>query len=323
MGTMFKKVAGLIFLLLFACSGFAFAAPQPTKHIVLFYKVSDAILMCQNSDENIEKGKIEFENELNNHYSKRFVVDGVKYLPEMPALSAEEYLAMVKQNETPFILKLKLNGTGSTIQTFQNVFGAKKSIEVPTIKIDRAEAVVDRQDKIIYAVNYGEAEYHPNAMALGGDLYSSTDQRKNTKNDVRGYIRDYCTYLGDKINKYADMKKFNQYNDAYNGDFKQILLTKFSINPNKPYLGVDFSYDLIIKSLTPDFPMTKAGFIVGDKIVAINSVKVENKTDFIGAFDKCKPGINITFVIVRNGQEKVLNVVPEARSVDIFRNVKV
>jgi len=323
MGYMFKKTSLLALLLVFICASTGLCSvPKPTKRIFLFYKVSDAVLMCQNSDDDMEKGKVEFEKELSNHYSKRFIVDGVKYLPEQPRLSAEEYLAMVKQNETPFILMLKLNGTGTTTATFQNMFGATKSVVLPTIKIIRNEYVVDRADHSIYGVAYGEAEYHSNAMAAGGNIYSNTDTRKTTKNGIRGYLRDYSIYQGDRINKYADMDKFNAYNDAYTGNFKKRDIELLAINSNVPYLGV-YANNLVVASCTPDYPMAKSGCLVNDKIMAINGEAIADDNDFTEIMKKYKPGDNLKVTIMRNGQEKTLSVVPVARSLDIFKNNKI
>lgn len=301
----------------------ALAAPKPVKNIVLMYKVSDEILMCQNSAEDIVAGAKEFEEELRNHYGKRFIVDSVRRLPVESLLTADDYLKMVKFNEIPFVLKLKLNGTGNAWVTYQNMFGARVSAELPTVKILREEYTVDRTDCAIYGVSYSEAQYHSNSTAYGGTVYSNTNIRTITKNGIRGYIRDYCTYLGNKINKYADIELYNKYNDYYTGDFKKQNERDLVSMADVPYLGVCFGNDLVVMQIFDSSAYKAAGGLAGDKIVSVNGENVETSADYSNIIKKIKAGSAVKFVVIRNQKEVMLNVVTGVRSMQIYKNMKV
>lgn len=321
---MYKKIGCLTLLSLLTCSAVGLcAAPKPSKHIVLIYKVPDAILMCQNSTEDMVKGQVELEKELQTHYSKRFIVDEIKRAPFTQAMSASEYISMVKPTQTPFVLKLDLVGTGSSTNTFQNVFGAQKSITVPTVKIVRSEHVADPSDMTLYGVTYDIVEYQPNVMPLGGNLYSSADARKNTKNGVRGYIRDYCTWQGDQINKYADMAGYNRYSNAYTGDFKKDIVESFPADPTKPYFGFSFNYSLIVTLTGEGLPYHSAGGRINDQLKAINDQPVSTELDYNEVIKSVKPGQNVSFKVLRNGEEVIINVTPLPKTLNIFKQVKI
>ena len=57
---------------------------------MLCYLVDDSILTCQNDDENMVKGQIEFEKELMRHYSNRFYVDVIEKIT--PADLVNEFI---------------------------------------------------------------------------------------------------------------------------------------------------------------------------------------------------------------------------------------
>lgn len=298
------------------------AAPSPSKHIVLIYKVPDTILMCQNSNEDMVAGAHEFETELKNHYGNRFIVDSVKHLPLEPKLGTDEYLAMVKPNQTPFILTLDLLGSGAQTVTYQNAFGATISSNIPTIKVKRDEYIVDRKDMAIYNVSYPVVEYSPNTMAVGREIVSNTDIRKNTKNAVRGCIRDGCAYQGDKINKYADPANYSTYMETYTGNFKQFDQKQVISSTTRPYLGI-YSKALMISTVEPNGPMGKAGAQVNDVIVEIDGQNVYSQQDILAILNQHKPNDVLNFKVVRNGTLVNLVVKTEKRTMTNFKNIKV
>ena len=76
---MMKKLVLLFcFIMLAFNTVYAATTPEPTKKVVLFYRVPDTILQCQNADEDIVAGAAELEKELKNHYSKRFIVQEIR-----------------------------------------------------------------------------------------------------------------------------------------------------------------------------------------------------------------------------------------------------
>lgn len=316
-----KKII-LLVLSFFVLCATCLAAPAPNKHIVLMYKVPNSILMCQNSNEDMVAGAQEFEKELKNHYSNRFIVDGVKRLPLEPKMRASEYLAMVKANQIPFILVLQITGTGNKTVTYSNMFGGTISTIVPTIKIKRNENIVDRLDNAIYGVDYNEVEYNSNTMAVGREIYSNTDIRKNTKNCIRGYIRDYCMYQGDKINKYADPGAYSNYTDSYGGNFKAIDEKTIEARGNKAYLGFSPSNCTII-SITSGGPIDVAGAKINDVLESINDEKINSEYDLTAILGKYKQGDHLKIKVLRDGKEITLNVVAGVMSIKLFTDAKV
>lgn len=316
-----KKICSILALLFMSCT-ICFAAPQPTKHIVLMYKVPDTILSCQNSDENVVTGAQEFEKEIINHYNNRFIVDSVKHLPIEPELGVSDYLAMVKPNQIPFILKLNLEGSGNKTITYSNMFGATITTTVPTINIKRTEGIVDKNDSAIYIADYDVAEYHSNTMAVGRNIYSNTNTRKNTKNCIRGYIRDYCTYFGDKINKYTDPAAYANYNDSYYGNFKSIDERSIEKEKNNAYLGVKSS-KAVITQLTSNGPMALGGAQINDRLKTINGNIINDEEDLKSILEQYKPGDNLTIGVLRNGKEIQFNIVAGIRTMEMFKSMKI
>ena len=76
---MMKKIILLTALLVFMLCNVVNATEfTPTQKVVLFYRVSDAILQSQNEAEDMVKGSAELEKELRKHYGKRFIVQDIK-----------------------------------------------------------------------------------------------------------------------------------------------------------------------------------------------------------------------------------------------------
>lgn len=313
----------LLLLTLLAFTSVCFAKDfEPSKHIVLMYKVPDSVLMCQNSKEDMVKGAIEFEKELKNHYGKRFIVDAIKRLPVLPKLSASDYTSMVKNNQEPFIFHLELTGTGVKTITYQNMFGAKISTNIPSIKMKRSEFIVNKQDDAIYGVEYNEVEYHSDTMAIGREIVSNTDMRKNTKNCIRGYIRDYSIYQGEKLNKYANPRGYADYIDCFAGNFKEVNKRQIESSTNKAYLGILFE-ELSIIHMNNKEAFAKAGGKLNDKIVSINETPINTEQDLYSLLNNHKPGDTLITKVLRNGSEITLNICAGVRTINIFKEAKI
>ncbi|WP_405380117.1 PDZ domain-containing protein [Phascolarctobacterium sp.] len=321
---MMKKLyCFLLFLILSVFTSACLAKDfEPNKHIVLIYKVPDTVLLCQNSNEDMTKGTIEFEKELKNHYGKRFIVEGIKRLPVLPRLGASDYISMVNINQEPFVLSLEIIGTGVKTVTYQNMFGGTISSNVPTLKMKRSEYIVSREDNAIYGVEYNEVEYHSDTMAIGRQIAYNTDTRKNTKNCIRGYIRDYSTYQGDKINKYADPNAYEDYNDSFAGNFKEIANRQTENYSNKVYLGF-LCEELFITRVDDNGALEKAGGKLKDRIISINNIAINTDDELTTVLSKYKPGDTLMIKVLRNGAENTLNVCAEVRTMDMYKNIKI
>lgn len=201
---MMKKLLLLVTALTFLfCSVTSAAEFQPTKKVVLFYRVSDAILQSQNDAEDIAKGQEEFEKELLKHYSKRFLVQDVKrntYQPTSPVF----YQELIKPNQVPLMVQIELAGETTTSTNYQNAYGAQATGYAPAINVHLSEALPRANSKEFVNVDYGIKTYSSGTFALGMNIYAAqTDPRKNVKNSVRASFRDACK-LNEQINKFVD-----------------------------------------------------------------------------------------------------------------------
>ena len=73
-------------------------AAAPAKKVVLWYQVPEAVLEAQNLENDVEKGKTEFEAFLMANYGKRFPVQMIKQAaPDKASFSA---MIMASKNMT-------------------------------------------------------------------------------------------------------------------------------------------------------------------------------------------------------------------------------
>lgn len=225
-----KKVLPVLFALVIL-SNFCYAsAPEPSQKVVLFYNVPDAILQCQNANEDLVAGKEELEKELVNHYNKRFIVQGIEKIPQDSLLTPADYFNKVKPGQRPFIIKIDLKGQGQSTTLYQNAFGAQKVGVAPATNVHLRESVPNIDDNTFYQYDYGIQSYSAGTFAVGRDIYAAqTDPRKNTKNAVRGCFRDACIF-NDNINKYADPNAYEKEINRFTGNFKPISLTQGKTN---------------------------------------------------------------------------------------------
>lgn len=216
-----KKLFLFIFVLIALTANICFAdAPEPTKKVVLFYRVSDAILQAQNSDEDMIAGKEEFEKELKNHYSKRFIVQEIRRATGEPA-QLPAYQATIKANQVPLIVKIDLEGEGTATQLYQNAYGAQATGVAPAINVHLLEVLPSSDGTIFVPYDYGTKSYSAGTFAVGMNIYAAqTDPRKNVKNAVRGCFRDACK-LNEQVNKYVNPLAFDFEMARYTGNFEK------------------------------------------------------------------------------------------------------
>lgn len=212
----------LIAVFLIAINSVCFAnAPEPTKKVVLFYKVSDVILQCQNNDEDMVKGAAELEKELYDHYSKRFIVQEVRRAPN-EYLDAAGYQKLIKPYQLPLVVRIDLVGEGTSVDYYQNAYGAKAAGVAPTITIHLVEALPAAPNEQFYMYDYGNIPYGAGTIAVGRNIYNiQDDPRKLTKNAVRASFRDACK-LNEDINKYVNPAGYQKELNRFKGDFKVI-----------------------------------------------------------------------------------------------------
>ena len=177
----------LCILCLLICS---VCAAAPAKKVVLWYQVPEAVLEAQNLENDVEKGKTEFEAFLMANYGKRFPVQ------------------MIKQAA---VVKLDLAGVGS---------GEKLVGKYSTVKVALKESTV--VDGKLFSYDYGIKEYDSSMLRVAGYVIASEDDpRINTKNAVNDCIKEACT-LNSKVNRYADPAAYDKENARYNGEFEKI-----------------------------------------------------------------------------------------------------
>lgn len=217
-----KKILTMLMgLMLLSCVAFA-AEPEPSKKVVIVYRVDDAVLQCQNDSEDMVAGKEELEKELVNHYKKRFIVEGIERgsTPDV-SMPLTYYKDKAKGRQFPLVVTIRLLGQGTSIDSYQNAFGAQYYGSAPTVNVQLVEVLIDPVNDTDYGVDYGVQSYGAGTFALGRDIFAAqSNPRKNTKNAVRGVFRDACK-LNDKINKYANPLAYGKEYARFTGDFKK------------------------------------------------------------------------------------------------------
>lgn len=214
------KVIVLLLCCLFSQIGFA-AEPAKKMPVCLIYKVADTILQCQNKEEDMVAGQKEFEAELLKNYSKRFDVREMKHVNAKESHKPQEYIAMAKPDETPLLVWVALEGTGVSVDHYQNAFGAKVDGVAPSTFVSVQEGTIDRNNLTLSGWNYGTREYTEGTFSVGRVVAAvETDPRRNTKNAVKAALKDVCA-LTPGINKYTnpEMYAIDQY--RFQGDFKK------------------------------------------------------------------------------------------------------
>jgi len=219
-----RKIILLVLVLLtIPAITLAAATPEPTKNVILFYRVPDAVIQCQNSSEDMVKGAQELEKELTNHYGKRFIVQGIQRVKQ-DNLSPADYQNMVKYHQSPFIIQIELKGQGQSVSYYQNAFGAQSTGFAPSTNVHLIEIIPNTNDNRFYQYDYGVQSYSAGTFAIGRDIYAAQkDPRKNAKNAIRGCFRDACIFDG-SINKYANQAAYEKEINRFTGNFKPLSL---------------------------------------------------------------------------------------------------
>lgn len=203
-----KLILGI--LCLCVCAICAVAAAAPASKVVLWYQVPEAVLQAQNSDNDVEKGKAEFEAYLTEKYGKRFAVQMVKRAPDKE-LTASDVMLVTRPNWVPVVVELQLAGVGS---------GDKLVGKYSTVKVGLKEATV--VDGVLYSHDYGIKEYDSSMLRVAGYVLASEgDPRINTKNAVNDCIAEACT-MKENINHYADPDAYAKESYRYNGEFNKL-----------------------------------------------------------------------------------------------------
>lgn len=215
-----KKVISFLAMIFFTLMSVVYASDfTPTKRVVIFYRVPDTVISCQNGEEDMVKGREEFEKTLRKNYEKRFIVDDIRPAPAEKE-TAKQYLARVKLGEVPIYVAINLVGQHTISQNWQNAFGATETTYAPAVDLDISEYRAYSDNKFH---GYGPVALYwsPGAMPLGfGYGYiTENNARKNTKNAIKYVIESNCTFH-DNINKYTNPEAYNREVGRYNGDFE-------------------------------------------------------------------------------------------------------
>ena len=218
---MTKKILSALCLCIITLNSICIAAaPATSKKVILFYKVPDAVIQCQNSSEDMISGAKELENELVNHYSKRFVVQGIKRIPyDDNMFLIPECFKELKPNQAPFLIKITLEGQGTRTTYYQNAFGAQTVGIAPATNVHLVEATLNTNKDGFLLYDYGTQSYSAGTFAMGRNIFvAQSDPRKNAKNAIRGCFRDACKF-DESINKYANPFAYEKEYDRFVGNF--------------------------------------------------------------------------------------------------------
>lgn len=225
-----KKFLMIILMTLFTllpAVAYADNAPDFEKrNAYIFYEVPDQILMCQNKKEDMVKGAKEFEETIAEHYDNRFNIIGIERVKIIREANGKKFNENQKRemiakanNGVPLILKLELMGNGTATDTYQNLFGAKRSITVQTTKIKYTEYFGLKNENMFLEFTYGTFDYRPNTFAMGGQLWTKNmDARVLTKNCVKWIIRDMNKF--NAPNKYTHPDRYENYMNIYTGNLE-------------------------------------------------------------------------------------------------------
>lgn len=216
-----KKVLFVLFALVMLSSFCFAAAPKPSQKVILFYKVSEEIIKWQNANGDLTAGKKEFEKELVNNYSKRFIVQGIERIPLTPVLTPTEYFKKVKPGQLPFIIRMEVRGRARSA-----MYSRQRSGTQIERNIQLFETIPSVEDNDFYDYFYDLRPYIPERVETGSGVSAAqTDPRKNNKNTVISLIRDACEF-NDAIDKSAAPIAYAKERNRFTGNFKQVDLDR-------------------------------------------------------------------------------------------------
>lgn len=216
-----RKIALITLAFVIGLMQICLGAEEKKTRVHLIYKVPEAILQVQNKEENVIEGQKEFETMLLKEYGKRFQVKKIERVDMAKTLYPLDCLQMVSPLETPLVVKITLEGTGTSVDHYQNAFGAKVDGVAPSTKIHMQEVILDRNESKFYGVDYGIQEYTSGTISLGRIVMAAdTNPRTNVKNAVNACVRDVCVFNKQKINKYVSPEDYAIEEARHRGDFK-------------------------------------------------------------------------------------------------------
>lgn len=196
------------------------------RDVVLFYKVPDQILMCQTKSEDITKGSVEFEKILKKYYKKRFNIISIQRTnieyekDEIYNSEDKKRLFEIAKDSQPIIVEIQLIGNGETVDTYQDVYGAKQSVIVPTTKIFYSETFGYKPDNMFFGWR-NVLEYKVPTLSLFGEIFlAKGDYRAQTKVAINAIIKEVNIF--DPPNKFTDPVAYNLYLLKYKGDAASI-----------------------------------------------------------------------------------------------------
>ena len=173
----------LCILCLLMCS---VCAAAPAKKVVLWYQVPEAVLEAQNLENDVEKGKTEFEAFLMANYGKRFPVQMIKQAAPDKELTAADVSLVTRPNWVPIVVKLDLAGVGR---------GDKLVGKYSTVKVALKESTV--VDGKLFSYDYGIKEYDSSMLRVAGYVIASEDAKDSTSAPVR--VADFTSKIGQDI----------------------------------------------------------------------------------------------------------------------------
>lgn len=228
-----KKSFFILLVLMLFLSSFV-AASSAKRKAILFYAVQDSILMCQNKDEDIEKGRIEFEKQLKKSYSKRFDLIDIKPAPKGNMMLFDNItvdkrsLFAIPKDELPILITIQLLGNGVGNATYQNGYGASRAVSVPTTTIAITEyqgyRITEFEGKnILLPWEYGVRYYGVRPHTVGGDIIvPHQSDRVAVKNAVKAYLGSLAEFS--PPNKYVQPKAYDMYLYHFVGAVEELYL---------------------------------------------------------------------------------------------------
>lgn len=221
-----SAVSVLFLILLIANVAFAESTPSFTKRkAVIYYSVEDGLLLAQNSDDDIIKGREEFEKTLREYYSKRFEVvdvkpapEGSEQVPEFPFKVDKAQMFTTSGNQLPVYLAITLKGIGTTTDTYSNLFGAKFSANILTLNLTLRELYGHRQSGMFIGAPVSSHSWRPASMPMGFGMVMSdeTNPRRIVKRGTKAILKEMAKY--NPPIKYTNPKAYEFYNACYTGN---------------------------------------------------------------------------------------------------------
>ena len=152
----------------------------------------------------------------------------------------------------------------------------------------------------IWGIRKGETEYSIRAIPLGGYCSLAGEDGEETDEDGKKIPRKR------KLFAKTGWQRFVILVMGAGNNFILALILLFTVGL---FVGSP-NMDPVIQELTPDYPMQQAGMMEGDKILSINGAKTKTNEDVQVRLSLVKPGSEITFVVLRDGEKLSYKITP-------------